>query len=119
MDLSMTRTTCADRRRQHVDGEAVTAAETVTELRDTVAAQIGPRRPGALYQDRTGARYEVLALVTRPHEAALLLGRDDARWALIVRDIRHPDSQPAAIGLAWSAADHLLREGSTAYTTAA
>ncbi|MGJ5899416.1 hypothetical protein ACSCBZ_46875 [Streptomyces niveiscabiei] len=91
----------------------------VAELRRTVDGQIGPRRPGALYQDCTGARYEVLALVTRPTEAALLLGRDDARWALIVRDIRHPDSQPAAIGSAWTDADHLLREGSTAYTTAA
>lgn len=97
----------------------MTAAETVTELRNTIAAQIGPRRPGALYQDCAGARYQVLALVTRPHEAAQLLGRDDARWALIVRDIRHPDSQPTPIGSAWTDADHLLREGSTAYTTAA
>jgi len=100
---------------------AMTTQTTVAaaQLRGTTAAQIGPRRVGALYQDRTGARYEVLALVTRPREAAQLLGRDDARWALVVRDIRHPESQPTAIGTAWTDDDHLLREGSTAWTTAA
>ncbi|MCP9994399.1 hypothetical protein [Streptomyces albogriseolus] len=84
-----------------------------------VAEQIGPRLPGAIYQNVDG-RFEVLSLVTDPADAAQLLRRDSARWAVIVRDTLRPDGQPFAIGSAWTTSDYLLREGgSPAYAPAA
>lgn len=74
--------------------------------------EIGPRRPGAIYQNSEG-RFEVLALITDPREAATLLRRDSARWAVIVRDTLRPDGQPYAIGSVWTTSDYLLREGRT------
>ncbi|MFF4542190.1 hypothetical protein [Streptomyces aureus] len=75
-------------------------------------AEIGPRRPGAIYQNVDG-RFEVLALVTNPREAAQLLRRTSARWAVIVRDTLRPDGNPFAIGSVWTTSDYLLREGQT------
>ncbi|MEU4878300.1 hypothetical protein [Streptomyces sp. NPDC021608] len=83
-----------------------------------VEDEIGPRRPGAIYQNVDG-RFEVLALITDPREAAQLLRRDGARWAVIVRDTLRPDGQPFAVGSVWTTSDYLLREGRPAYTQAA
>ncbi|MEU5632142.1 hypothetical protein ACH47C_23530 [Streptomyces rishiriensis] len=74
--------------------------------------EIGPRRPGAIYQNSDG-RFEVLALITDPREAAQLLRRDSARWAVIIRDTLRPDGQPYAVGSVWTTSDYLLREGRT------
>lgn len=82
------------------------------------ADEIGPRRPGAIYQNSDG-RFEVLALITDPGEAAKLLRRDSARWAVIIRDTLRPDGQPYAIGSVWTTSDYLLREGAPAYAPAA
>ncbi|MFL4910899.1 hypothetical protein ACJ6WF_49380 [Streptomyces sp. MMS24-I2-30] len=71
--------------------------------------EIGPRRPGAIYQTADG-RFEVLALVTSPRDATALLRRS-ARWAVIVRDTSCPNGQPFAVGTAWVASDVLIREG--------
>ncbi|WP_314416133.1 hypothetical protein [Streptomyces sp. DSM 40484] len=76
----------------------------------TVAREVGPRSPGALYQNIDG-RFEVLVLVTDPREAAQLLHRDSARWALIVKDTLRADGQPFVVGSVWTTSDHLLREG--------
>ncbi|MFC8201725.1 hypothetical protein ACFUTV_41050 [Streptomyces sp. NPDC057298] len=76
----------------------------------SVDREVGPRRPGAIYQNIDG-RFEVLALITDPREAAQLLRRDSARWAVIVRDTLRPDGQPFAIGSVWTTSDHLIREG--------
>ncbi|MGW0573022.1 hypothetical protein [Streptomyces tauricus] len=76
----------------------------------TVAREVGPRTPGAIYQNVDG-RFEVLALVTNPREAAQLLRRDRARWAVIVRDTLRADGQPFAVGSVWTTSDHLVREG--------
>ncbi|MFG2284019.1 hypothetical protein ACGFNQ_35705 [Streptomyces asoensis] len=84
----------------------------------TAADEIGPRYPGAIYQNADG-RFEVLALITDPREAAQLLRRDSARWAVIVRDTLRPDGQPYAVGSVWTTSDYLLREGRPAYTQAA
>jgi hypothetical protein len=70
--------------------------------------EIGPRRPGAIYQNTDG-RFEVLALITNPREAAKLLRRDSARWAVIVRDTLRPDGQPFAVGSVWTDSDYLIR----------
>ncbi|WP_251075877.1 hypothetical protein [Streptomyces sp. ISL-12] len=80
--------------------------------------EIGPRYPGAIYQNVTG-RYEVLALITDPAEAARLLRRDSARWAVIVRDTLRPDGQPHAVGMVWTNEDYLLRPGRPPYAAAA
>jgi hypothetical protein len=78
-----------------------------------VAEQIGPRLPGAIYQNVDG-RYEVLAVIRDPREAAQLLRRDSARWAVIVRDTLRPDGQPFAVGSVWTDSDYLIRPGKTA-----
>ncbi|MET9913587.1 hypothetical protein ABZZ74_43730 [Streptomyces sp. NPDC006476] len=92
---------------------------TVTVTLPGADDEIGPRRPGAIYQNTDG-RFEVLALVTDPREAAQLLrNRSGARWAVIVRDTLRPDGQPFAIGSAWTESDYLLREGAPAYAPAA
>jgi hypothetical protein len=75
--------------------------------------EVGPRGPGAIYQNADG-RFEVLALITDPREAAKLLRRDSARWALIVRDTLRPDGQPFAVGSVWTTSDYLIRPAKTA-----
>lgn len=84
-----------------------------TTVLPSAADEIGPRQPGAIYQNVDG-RFEVLSRITDPREAAQLLRREGARWALIVRDTLRPDGQPFAIGSAWTTSDYLLREGTPA-----
>jgi hypothetical protein len=79
----------------------------------SIDQEIGPRRPGAIYQNRDG-RFEVLALITDPAEAAQLLRRGSARWAVIVRDTLRPDGQPFAVGSCWTDSDYLIRPATTA-----
>ncbi|MEU8470139.1 hypothetical protein AB0F30_19830 [Streptomyces sp. NPDC029006] len=88
------------------------------QIRPSVEDEIGPRRPGAIYQNVDG-RFEVLALVTDPADAAHLLRRTAARWAVIVRDTIRPDRQPFAVGSVWTTSDYLLRPAKAAYTPAA
>ncbi|GHB67893.1 hypothetical protein GCM10010377_68510 [Streptomyces viridiviolaceus] len=83
----------------------------------SAADEIGPRRPGAIYQNVDG-RFEVLAVVTDPREAATLLRRDCARWAVIVRDTLRPDGQPFAVGSVWTTSDYLIRPAKTAASSA-
>ncbi|MFI0141907.1 hypothetical protein [Streptomyces luteogriseus] len=80
--------------------------------------EIGPRRPGAIYQNVDG-RFEVLALITDPREAAQLLRRASARWAVIVRDTLRPDGQPYAVGSVWTTSDYLIRPPKAAAPAAA
>ncbi|WP_370424317.1 hypothetical protein AB8O64_36815 (plasmid) [Streptomyces sp. QH1-20] len=81
-------------------------------LRRVIEDQIGPRRTGAIYQNSDGA-FEVLALVLNPEEARALLRRRSAQWAVIVRDVLRPDSQPVAVGSVWTTSDQLVREAAT------
>ncbi|MCQ8833748.1 hypothetical protein [Streptomyces malaysiensis] len=87
--------------------------------------EIGPRRPGAIYQNVDG-RFEVLVLIRDPIRATALLGRAGARWAVIVRDTLRPDGQPFPVGSAWTGSDYLIRcgkaesgRGANAFTRAA
>ncbi|MFJ7138026.1 hypothetical protein [Streptomyces fungicidicus] len=75
-----------------------------------IAAQIGPRTAGAIYQNSDGA-FEVLALVTDPAEAVRLLKRQSARFAVIVKDVLRADGQPFAVGSVWTTSDRLVRAG--------
>ncbi|MCA1221408.1 hypothetical protein [Streptomyces sp. 8L] len=70
--------------------------------------ELGPRRPGAVYQNVSGA-FEVLALITDPIRAAQMLKRSSARWALVVRDVLRADGQPFVIGSVWTTSDYLVR----------
>ncbi|MET9197101.1 hypothetical protein ABZX60_27840 [Streptomyces olivaceus] len=79
---------------------------------------IGPRLPGAIYANQNGC-FEVLVLITDPPEAARLLRRASARWAVIVRDTLRAEGQPFAVGSVWTNEDHLVRPGRSAYATAA
>ncbi|PWI05690.1 hypothetical protein DIZ27_37815 [Streptomyces sp. NWU339] len=85
--------------------------------RPSVQDEIGPRRPGAIYANTDG-RFEVLALITNPVEAAQLLRRA-ARWAVIVRDTLRADGQPYAVGSVWTTSDYLVRPARTGYAAAA
>lgn len=87
-------------------------------VKPAVEEQIGPRRPGAIYQNTDG-RFEVLALVTAPTEAVALLRRSSAQWAVIVRDTLRPDGEPFAIGSVWTTSDYLIRPAACQYTAAA
>ncbi|WP_240967887.1 hypothetical protein [Streptomyces composti] len=94
----------------------MTAGSSAADLA-RVEKEIGPRLPGAIYQNVDG-RFEVLALVTDPADAAQLLRRDSARWAVVVRDTLRPDGQPFAIGSVWTTSDYLIRPARTAYAPA-
>ncbi|WP_239590520.1 hypothetical protein [Streptomyces aureoverticillatus] len=95
-------------RRPRPDGGGARPRSCHLRVDATVERGVGPRRPGAIYQNVDG-RFEVLALITRPREAAALLRRDSARWALIVRDTLRPDGEPFAIGSVWTVSDYLIR----------
>ncbi|WP_121711939.1 hypothetical protein [Streptomyces sp. E5N91] len=95
----------------------MTAPITPIALPNT-ADEIGPRLPGAIYANQDG-RFEVLALVTAPAEAARLLRRTSARWAVIVRDTLRADGQPFVVGSVWTTEDYLIRSGRTVYAPAA
>jgi hypothetical protein len=84
----------------------------------SLTEEIGPRWPGAIYQNVDG-HFEVLALITDPVRAAQLLRRDSARWAVIVRDILRPGGQPFAVGSVWTDSDYLIRPANGVYSTAA
>lgn len=79
-------------------------------LARSVERQIGPRRVGAIYENVDGL-YEVLAVITRPAKARQMLNRRNARFAIVVRDIRRPNGQPFIIGSAWTSSDWLRRAG--------
>ncbi|MEU6175836.1 hypothetical protein ABZ832_28500 [Streptantibioticus parmotrematis] len=98
-------------------GEAVPDTTTLEALRRVVAAQIGPREPGVIYETSVSA-YEVLAVVRDPQRARELLGRRCAQWAAIVRDIFRPDAEPFAIGTVWTTSDRLIRSADVAHRAA-
>ncbi|MFY4721462.1 hypothetical protein [Streptomyces sp. LaBMicrA B280] len=79
-------------------------------LRRVVEQQIGPRDVGALYTTGDGGVVEVVAVVRDPERARALLGRRCAQWALVVKDVLRPDSEPVAVGTAWAVSDYLVRE---------
>ncbi|MGV9342860.1 hypothetical protein [Streptomyces sp. NPDC003688] len=85
--------------------------------RARLAAEIGPRRPGAIYTNVDG-RFEVLAVTTDPSEARLLLRRS-ARWAVTVRDTLRPDGQPFPVGSVWTESDYLNHPAPVAGATLA
>jgi hypothetical protein len=89
------------------------AEPTILEaLRQVVEQQIGPRKPGAIYQNSDGA-FEVLSVTRDPERARGLLRRRCAQWALIVRDVLRADAEPFVVGTVWTTSDRLVRESAT------
>jgi hypothetical protein len=84
----------------------------VEALRRVVADQIGPRMPGAIYQNSDGA-FEVLAVIRDREQARALLRRRSAQWAVIVKDVLRPGAEPFPVGSVWTTSDHLVREATT------
>jgi hypothetical protein len=75
-------------------------------LRRTVAAQIGPRTPGTVY-DNSANMFEVLEVVTDPAEARRLLHRDSAQFAVFVRDLE--SDYRYYTGAVWTSSDYVLK----------
>ncbi|WP_252396486.1 hypothetical protein [Streptantibioticus parmotrematis] len=97
--------------------EAVPDAVTSEALRRVIEEQIGPREPGAIYQNTDGA-FEVLAVVRDPQRARELLGRRCAQWAVIIRDVFQANGQPFAVGSVWTSSDRLVRPADQAHRSA-
>ncbi|MET8746395.1 hypothetical protein [Streptomyces sp. NPDC004728] len=75
-------------------------------LRQVVAGQIGPRKPGVVYDNADGV-FEVLDVTTDRTEARRILRRRAAQFAIIVHD-RTADTI-GAIGTAWTGTDRVLK----------
>lgn len=88
---------------------SMTALPTFISRPASVDDEIGPRTAGALYQNSTGA-YEVLAVIRDSERASGLLKRS-APWAVIIRNVLRPDTEPYAVGDVWTTSDYLVREG--------
>jgi hypothetical protein len=72
----------------------------------TITAQIGPRTPGTVYDNASGA-FRVLAVVTDPSEARRILRRNAARFAVLVRDL-HAGTDHYT-GAVWTGSDRVLK----------
>lgn len=77
-------------------------------LRQVVAQQIGPRKPGVIY-DNVDGRFEVLNVITDRTEARRILRRQAAQFAVIIRDTLRPDGQPFPVGSVWTGSDRVLK----------
>ena len=71
-----------------------------------VAAQIGPRTLGTVYDNASGA-FRVLAVVTDPSEARRILRRNAATFAVLVRDL-HAGTEHYT-GAVWTGSDRVLK----------
>lgn len=75
-------------------------------LRRVTAAQIGPRRPGVVYDNASGT-YEVRAIITDLAEARRILRRNAARFAILIRDL-HAGTEHYT-GATWTGSDRVLK----------
>ncbi|QBJ94448.1 hypothetical protein D0Z67_29200 (plasmid) [Streptomyces seoulensis] len=75
-------------------------------LRRVTAQQIGPRRPGTVYDNATGL-FQVIAVVTDPSEARRILRRNAARFAVLVQDL-HTNATHYT-GATWTGSDRVLK----------
>ncbi|GGZ82749.1 hypothetical protein [Streptomyces rubiginosohelvolus] len=77
-------------------------------LRQVVAHQIGPRRPGVIYENIDGA-FRVLDVTTDPSEARRILKRRAAQFAITVIDVLRPDAEAFVVGSVWTGSDRVLK----------
>lgn len=91
---------------KHVIGEPVDVQHSTTHIASTTSAEIGPRRPGTVYDNASGL-FEVLRVVTDPSEARRILKRHAARFAVLVRDL-HAGTEHYT-GAVWTGSDRVLK----------
>jgi hypothetical protein len=72
----------------------------------STAAEIGPRRPGTVYDNATSL-FEVVAVITDPSEARRVLKRNSARFAIHVVDL--VTGAGHYTGAVWTGSDRVLR----------
>ncbi|MFD8899946.1 hypothetical protein [Streptomyces ardesiacus] len=72
----------------------------------TTQAQIGPRRPGVVYDNASGT-FEVRAIITDLTEARRILRRNAARFAILIRDL-HAGTEHYT-GATWTGSDRVLK----------
>jgi hypothetical protein len=75
-------------------------------LRRVTAQQIGPRRPGTVYDNAAGL-FQVLSVVTDTTEARRILRRNAARFAVLVRDLNAGTEHYT--GATWTGSDRVLK----------
>jgi hypothetical protein len=75
-------------------------------LRQVIARQIGPRRPGTVYDNATGT-YEVVTVITDRDEARRRLRRRAAQFAVEIRDLH--TGQTDLVGTVWTGSDRVLK----------
>ncbi|MEU9014272.1 hypothetical protein AB0D12_31785 [Streptomyces sp. NPDC048479] len=75
-------------------------------LRQVVAGQVGPRRPGVVY-DNTDGIFEVLAVTTDVAEARRVLKRRAAQFAITVHEL--VSDTVDTIGTVWTGSDRVLK----------
>jgi hypothetical protein len=75
-------------------------------LSGVVAAQIGPRAEGTVYDNASGL-FEVLRVVTDTSEARRVMKRRAARFAILVRDL-HAGTEHYT-GAIWTGSDRVLK----------
>lgn len=73
---------------------------------DSTSAQIGPRKPGTVYDNAAGM-YRVLAVVTDQSEARRILRRNAAKFAVLVQDMH--TSATHYTGAVWTGSDRVLK----------
>ena len=89
---------------KHVIGDTVDVQHSTHSA--STSAQIGPRRPGTVYDNASGM-FRVLAVVTDPSEARRILRRNAARFAVLVEDL-HTASRHYT-GATWTGSDRVLK----------
>ena len=85
-------------------GQAATG-RTDSTTRST-AAQIGPRKPGTVYDNASGL-FEVRSVVTDLTEARRILRRRAAQFAILIRDL-HTGAEHYT-GAVWTGSDRVLK----------
>lgn len=83
-----------------------TSTPTSSNTASSLAAQIGPRVEGTVYDNASGA-FRVLDVVTDVTEARRILRRNAARFAILIRDL-HAGTEHYT-GAVWTGSDRVIK----------
>lgn len=85
---------------------AITRSQADEALRQVVADQIGPRKPGVVYDNSVSA-YRVLTVIRDLDEARRVLKRRAAQFAVTVLDLH--TGETSTVGTVWTGSDRVLK----------
>ncbi|MEU6054203.1 hypothetical protein ABZ829_27755 [Streptomyces xanthochromogenes] len=91
---------------RHPQDNVNTVPAFAEELRRVVATQIGPRRPGVIY-DHADVLFQVVAVTADASEARRILKRRAAQFAITVIDLITGDQH--VTGAVWTGSDRVLK----------